>query len=150
MFAEVMRDDFYRAYRIRLERLLGISREKSAQDIHELIQGGFASQTANSLMQLRLQASSDSDQISEIQMLLNERAASNGRISVLESDRLFRFGHITAMAQVIFGDDTKALRWLSKPKKGLGGRKPYELLSTTPGTQEVERMLIQVSEPFAL
>lgn len=62
MFAEVMQDDFYRAYRIRLERLLGISREKSAQDIHELIQAGFSSQTVNSLMQLQLQASSEPDQ----------------------------------------------------------------------------------------
>lgn len=150
MIAEVMRGDFYHAYRIRLERLLGISREESDQSIHELIAAGFIPQRVNPLMHLYLQAGSDTDQISAIEKLLNEKLDPNGRMSVCESDKLFRFGHITAMAQVIFGDDTKAMRWLSKPKKRLGGRKPYELLSTTPGTREVERMLVQVSEPFAL
>nr|WP_306108897.1 MbcA/ParS/Xre antitoxin family protein [Pseudomonas sp. ANT_J12] len=36
------------------------------------------------------------------------------------------------MAEVLFGDETKARRWLSKSKERLAGRKPYEMLSTTP------------------
>ena len=40
MFAEVMRDDAYRTYRIRLETLLQIPTDDSDQDIHELIEAG--------------------------------------------------------------------------------------------------------------
>jgi uncharacterized protein (DUF2384 family) len=53
------------------------------------------------------------------------------------------------MAEVLFGDNIKARRWLSKPKSRFAGRKPLEMLSTLPGTREVEVMLIQVAEPFA-
>lgn len=150
MFAEVMQENFYRDYRMQLERLLGLSSEKTNQNIHELIEAGFIPQKVIPLLQLYLQACSDPAQTSSIERMLYEDSAITRRMSTRESDELFRFGHITAMARVIFGDDAKATRWLSKPKERLGGRKPYDLLSTTIGTEEVERMLIQVYEAFAL
>jgi len=150
MFAEVMQEDFYRDYRMQLERLLGISLEKTNQDIHELIEAGFTPQRVVPLLQLYLQTCSDPAQIRSIERMLYESSAITRRMSARESDELFRFGHITAMAQVIFGDDARATRWLSKPKERFDGRKPYNLLSTTIGTEEVERMLIQVYEAFAL
>ena len=148
MFAEVMREDFYRSYRIRLELLLGIPRQASDQDIHELFEGGFMPNSVISLSDLRVLSPLARDQIIPLKTL-RYRAARNQRLTVLESDRLFRFVHITAMAEVLFGDETKARRWLSKSKERLAGRKPYEILSTTPGTREVELMLIQTTEPFA-
>lgn len=150
MFAKVMREGPYLSYRIRLEQLMGIPRLASDQEIHELIEDGFVPQRVLSLIVLYSQTISESDQINGLKKILRGRPAAIDRLNVNESDQLFRFAHITAMAQVIFGDETKAMRWLSKPKERLGGRKPYELLSTTPGTNEVERMLIQVFEPFAL
>lgn len=147
MFAEVMGEDDYRAYRIRLELLLGISAHESDQEIHHLIEAGFPLERVLPLTKLYLQITSDPEQVSALRKMLNRR--SDQSLTTCESDRIFRFGHITAMAQVIFGDETKATRWLSKPKRRFVGRKPCELLSTTPGTREVERMLIQISEPSA-
>ncbi|MNI84957.1 hypothetical protein D3C73_1419060 [compost metagenome] len=66
-----------------------------------------------------------------------------------ESDRLFRLAHITAMAEVVFGDTHKAQRWLSKSKARFSGENPIALLSTSPGTRLVEEMLIQVAEGLA-
>lgn len=150
MFAEVMQEDFYRDYRMQLERLLGISTDKTNQDIHELVEAGLIPQRVIPLLQLYLKACSDPVQISSLEKMLNARSAISQKMSSHESDQLFRFGHITAMARVIFGDDAKATRWLSKPKERFGGRKPYDMLSTTIGTEEVERMLVQVYEAFAL
>ncbi|MDR6605913.1 MbcA/ParS/Xre antitoxin family protein [Pseudomonas synxantha] len=147
MLAEVMRENVYRAYRIRLELMLGISRDASEREMHYLIEAGFILKRVIPLTELYLQTSSNPEQVSALRKMVNRK--SDQSLSVFDSDRLFRFGHITAMAEVIFGDETKAMRWLSKPKRQLAGRKPYELLSTTPGTREVERMLIQISEPFA-
>lgn len=149
MLAEVMREDTYCAYRIRLELLLGISRDKSDQEIHDLIEAGFMPERVTSLIGFYLQIVSEPDQTRALKKMLRDRPCSTRPMSAYESDKLFRLGHIAAMAQVVFGDDTKAMRWFSKPKERLAGWKPYELLSTTPGTNEVERMLIQVSEPFA-
>jgi putative toxin-antitoxin system antitoxin component (TIGR02293 family) len=149
MFAEIMREDIYCAYRIRLELLLGISRDKSDQEIHALIEAGFMPERITSLIGLYLQIVSEPDQTSALKKMLRDRPSFIRPMSAYESDKLYRLGHIAALAQVVFGDDTKAMRWLSKPKERLAGWKPYELLSTTPGTNEVERMLIQVSEPFA-
>lgn len=147
MLAEVMREDAYRAYRIRLEMMIGISRDTSEREMHRLVEAGFMLKRVIPLTELYLQASLDPERVSALRKMMNRK--SDQSLSVFDSDRLFRFGHITAMAEVIFGDEAKAIRWLSKPKRRLAGRKPYELLSTTPGTWEVERMLIQISEPFA-
>lgn len=145
MFAEVMREDIYRAYRVRLELMLGISRNKSDQEIHFLIEAGFSAQRVIPLTQLFLQATSDPEQISALKTMISRKPGQS--LSARESDRLFRFGYIIAMAQAIFGDNVKAMRWLSKPKRRFAGRRPCELLSTTPGTRAVERLLIQISEP---
>lgn len=149
MLAEVLREDTYFAYRIRLELLLGISRNKSDQEIHNLIEAGFMPQRVTSLIELYLQIVSEPDQTSALKKMLRDKTSPFRPMSAYENDKLFRLGHIAALAQVVFGDDTKAMRWLSKPKERLAGWKPYELLSTTPGTNEVERMLIQVTEPFS-
>ena len=77
---------------------------------------------------------------------LKTKLVSNQLLTVDESDRLFRFVHIIAMAEVIFGDAGKAKQWLSKPKSRFSGKSPTAMLTTTHGTHRVEEMLIQVAE----
>lgn len=148
MFAEVMPGNVYRSYRIRLELLLGIPYDASDQDVHELIESGFTPDRITSLCDLGVISPFERDQIIALKTL-RTRVVRNQRLTVYESDRLFRFVHITAMAEALFGDEMKARRWLSKSKDRLAGRRPLEMLSTIHGTREVEVMLIQVAEPFA-
>lgn len=42
--------------------------------------------------------------------------SSDARLSIGESDYLYRLAHILALAEAFFGDVEKAKRWLSKPK----------------------------------
>ncbi|WP_145319687.1 antitoxin Xre/MbcA/ParS toxin-binding domain-containing protein [Pseudomonas sp. SJZ080] len=148
MFAEVMREDAYQSYRIRLESLLGIPRNACDQDVHKMIEAGFPTSRLKELYDLGMISTSERDQIIALRTL-KARTAGKKRLTLHESDRLFRYVHITAMAEVLFGDKIKAKRWLSKPKDRFAGRKPLEMLSTFPGTREVEVMLIRVAEPFA-
>ncbi|MOA56829.1 hypothetical protein D3C78_1808900 [compost metagenome] len=80
---------------------------------------------------------------------LKTRLARGQRLTVDESDRLFRVAHIIAMAQTLFGDDEKAKHWLSKSKDCFSGKSPIAMLSTTQGTRLIEELLIQIAEGFA-
>lgn len=145
MFAEVLRETAYGAYRVRLEALLQIPTNASDQDIHELIEAGFSTSSVKALYNLGRISSLERDQIIPFKTL-KTRSARGQQLTVEESDRLFRVAHIIAMAQTLFGDDEKAKRWLSKPKDRFSGKSPIAMLSTIQGTRLVEEMLIQVAE----
>jgi putative toxin-antitoxin system antitoxin component (TIGR02293 family) len=67
------------------------------------------------------------------------RRAKQGRFKVDESDRLYRFAEIFKAATDLFeGDKNRAHQWLLNPVRGLGGRRPVEMLTTS---AEVEAVL---------
>jgi putative toxin-antitoxin system antitoxin component (TIGR02293 family) len=72
-----------------------------------------------------------------------------GLVTPEQSDRLYRFAYITALAESIFGSDEKAMQWLSKPSDRFSGKSPLSILTTTQGASQVEEMLMQLAEGFA-
>lgn len=146
--AEILRENVYGAYRVRLEALLQIPTEASDWDIHELIEAGFSAGIVEVLCDLGRISSLECDQIISPKAL-KTRLARGQRLTVEESDRLFRVAHIMAMAQTLFGDDEKAKHWLSKSKDRFSGKSPIAMLSTTQGTRLIEELLIQTAEGFA-
>jgi putative toxin-antitoxin system antitoxin component (TIGR02293 family) len=143
MLAEVMHAAAYRAYRIRLQALLHIPLDATAQEIHQLIAAGF---TATRVEWFCTRGAFIADALNQIMSLktLHGRVARGQRLTLGESDRLYRLAHVTAMAEVLFGDEQKAWRWLCKPKQRFAGQSPLALLSTSPGMQLVEELLIQI------
>ncbi|MCL4476564.1 MAG: DUF2384 domain-containing protein [Nitrospirae bacterium] len=63
------------------------------------------------------------------------------RLSLVESDRLYRFARIVARAQDVFADERAAIEWLNSPQYGLGECIPLDLLKTDAGAQEVVDLL---------
>ncbi len=145
MVSGVLRQDVYHAYRMRLERLLHISVNASDLDIHDMIVAGFSVSLIKMLCDDGTLSDEERDRIIHPKTLKTKLSA-NQLLTLPESDRLFRFVHITAMAEVIFGDKVKAKQWLSKPKARFLGESPSSMVATTFGTHLVEEMLIQVSE----
>ncbi|WP_395593255.1 antitoxin Xre/MbcA/ParS toxin-binding domain-containing protein [Pseudomonas sp. B26140] len=145
VFAGVLLDEAYHAYRIRLEASLNIPSNASDQDIHDIIVAGFSASLIQSLCDVGTISPEERDRIIPLKML-KTKLVSNQLLTVDESVRLFRFAHITAMADVIFGDAEKAKQWLSKPKSRFSGKSPTAMLTTTHGTHRVEQMLIEVNE----
>jgi putative toxin-antitoxin system antitoxin component (TIGR02293 family) len=148
MFADAMHKDTYRAYRIRLQMLLKIPTDASDQEIHELIEAGFPAGMVKVLCDLGMISTIERDQIIPLKTL-KARLARGQRLTLHESDRLFRVAHITAMAMVVFGNDEKSKRWLSKPNDHFSGKSPIAMLSTTQESRRVEEMLIKIAEGFA-
>jgi putative toxin-antitoxin system antitoxin component (TIGR02293 family) len=149
MLAELLPKPVYRTYRLRLETSLQIAIDASEQEIHELIAAGFAAESVKMLSELGIYSAKALNQIIPLGTL-NTRLARSERLSLGESDRLFRLAHVTAMAEALFGDAQTAQRWLSQPKKRFARQQPIDLLSTTQGTRLVEELLIQVAEGLAL
>ena len=112
MLAEVMRESVYRAYRARLGVFLPIPIDASDQDIHALIEAGFSAARVKLLCDRGTLSVDGREQIIPLKSL-KKRLANGQRLSVNQSDRLFRVAHITAMAEVLFESDEKARRWLS-------------------------------------
>lgn len=141
----VLRDDAYHAYRIRLQESLGLSPNASDQDIHYRIEAGFSANVVKALTDAGTISPEDRDRIIPLKTM-NAKLANHQSLSADESDRLFRFAHINAMAEVIFGNAVKAEHWLSTPKSRFLGKSPKSMLVTSLGTQQVEEMLVQIAE----
>lgn len=67
------------------------------------------------------------------------------RFTKLESDILYRVARVFAYAVTVFGDIEKAIVWLKRPNRGLGGEMPLNLLSTDIGSQQVEDVLHRIN-----
>ncbi|HYV43311.1 MAG TPA: antitoxin Xre-like helix-turn-helix domain-containing protein [Myxococcaceae bacterium] len=73
-------------------------------------------------------------------------SAPDARLNDKESERVYRLARIVARAEEVFGDLTKAFRWLGKENRALGGAKPLGLLDTDVGTTAVEDVLTRIEE----
>jgi putative toxin-antitoxin system antitoxin component (TIGR02293 family) len=76
--------------------------------------------------------------------LTHRRATGQKHLSADEADRAVRLARIAALAEHAFGDRDRALHWLRKPKRFLGGRTPIDLLTSAEGTRLVEEKLLQL------
>ena len=66
------------------------------------------------------------------------RRAKSGKFNRQESDAFYRFTEVVSAAVDLFeGDQHAANQWLIKPVKGLGNRRPVDMLGTTAETEAV-------------
>lgn len=67
-----------------------------------------------------------------------KRREAKGRFTVEEGDRLYRFAEVFKAATELFeGDRDKARDWMFKPAKGLGGKRPIDMVATTAESEGV-------------
>lgn len=80
VFAGVLRDDAYHAYRIRLEASLSIPLNASDQDIHDMIVAGFSASMIMSLCDVGTISSEERDRIIPLnaQNKIGQQSALNG------------------------------------------------------------------------
>ena len=74
-----------------------------------------------------------------------QRRRRSGRLARYESDRLYRLARIVALADEFLGDHEKAIRWLKRPNRALGGALPVEALDTELGARQVENILGRIA-----
>lgn len=72
---------------------------------------------------------------------LQRKRASRAVLSAGESDRLARLARILVRAEEALGDREKALVWMGRPNRALGGNRPLAIVDSDSGTLAVERVL---------
>jgi putative toxin-antitoxin system antitoxin component (TIGR02293 family) len=73
------------------------------------------------------------------------RREDQGWLTPDESEKLLRVARVFASAVGLFeGDREEARRWLSTPKRALGGRVPLETIRTEIGAREVEDLIMRI------
>jgi putative toxin-antitoxin system antitoxin component (TIGR02293 family) len=80
---------------------------------------------------------------------LARRRADNELLTVEETDKALRLSRIAKQATGVFGDATKAHRWLRKPKRALKGETPVAFLASEEGARKVEEMLHRIDHGMA-
>jgi putative toxin-antitoxin system antitoxin component (TIGR02293 family) len=74
-----------------------------------------------------------------------QRRRREGRLASYESDRLFRLARIVALAKRYLGEEQRAVRWLKRPNRALGGSTPLEFIDTELGARAVENALGRIA-----
>jgi putative toxin-antitoxin system antitoxin component (TIGR02293 family) len=77
---------------------------------------------------------------------LKHRKEKNQPLSLEEADRTLRVAKIIKLADHVFGNHDKALRWLRRDNQRLEGRSPLEMLRSEVGGDLVRQMLYQIDE----
>lgn len=149
MYIDSRRDDMCRAYKARLEEFLDLPKDASDQDIHKRIEIGFLVGLVRSFCDVAKLSPKERCEIIALTMI-EPRLDDGQRLTADHSERLYRFAHILAKAEVIFGDEEKSRRWLSKPKFRLAGKSPISMLGTYSEARQVEEMLVQMAESLTL
>jgi putative toxin-antitoxin system antitoxin component (TIGR02293 family) len=77
---------------------------------------------------------------------LQHRKARGERLDNDEADRVVRIVRVISLAEQIFGNPEKALRWLRQPDDRLDNRTRLSMLRTDSGGRLVESLLWQIDE----
>lgn len=77
---------------------------------------------------------------------LKHRIGKNQPLSMEETDRAIRIAKVLALADKVFGDHDRALKWLRHTSYRLQDRPPLQLLRTEVGAELITEMLYQLDE----
>ena len=114
-------------------------------DMREAIREGFPPSVVEKLMRasgLTLKELADALDLSPRSL---QRRRRTGRLARYESDRLYRLARIVALANEYLGGHERALSWLKRPNRALGGVAPVAAIDTEPGARQVENILGRIA-----
>src|SRR6266853_4316799 len=113
----------------------------SERDLREAIREGFPPAVVEELMRasgLTLKELAESLDLSPRSL---QRRRRSGRLARFESDRLYRLARVLALAHHSLGTPERALRWLKRSNRALGGVAPIGAIDTERGARQVENVL---------
>jgi putative toxin-antitoxin system antitoxin component (TIGR02293 family) len=114
-------------------------------DLREAIREGFPAAVVEELMRtsrLTLKELAESLDLSARSL---QRRRRSGRLARFESDRLYRLARVLALAHDSLGSPERALRWLKRSNRALGGVAPIGAIDTELGARQVENVLGRIA-----
>ncbi|MBN1129178.1 MAG: DUF2384 domain-containing protein [Chitinispirillaceae bacterium] len=81
---------------------------------------------------------------------IHRRKKGSGRLSAVESERVFRLQRLFTVALEVFEDRDFVRSWFTTPQRVFEGRTPLEYADTQPGAEEVEKALRRMEHGITL
>jgi putative toxin-antitoxin system antitoxin component (TIGR02293 family) len=125
------------------ERVLGRPLANDS-DLREAIRDGFPHAVLSQVMRasgLTLQELAAALDLSSRSLQRRRR----GRLARFESDRIYRMARLLALARETLGESERAIRWLKRANRALGGLAPIAAIDTEPGARQVENLLGRIA-----
>jgi putative toxin-antitoxin system antitoxin component (TIGR02293 family) len=113
-------------------------------DLREAIREGFPHAVLQNVMRasgLSLEELASALDLSSRSLQRRRR----GRLARFESDRLYRMARLMALARQTLGDGGRAVRWLKRANRALGGVAPLAAIDTEVGARQVENILGRIA-----
>src|SRR5271169_398999 len=117
----------------------------SQRDLCEAIREGFPPAVVEELMQASGLTLKELAEALDLSPRSLQRRRRSGRLARFESDRLYRLARIVAIANEYLGDHQRAMRWLKRPNRALGGLAPVAAIDTELGARQVENILGRIA-----
>jgi len=117
----------------------------SDQDMREAIREGFPPAVVEELMRASGLTLKELASALDLSPRSLQRRRRSGRLARYESDRLYRLARIVAIANESLGDHERAMRWLKRPNRALGGLAPVTAIDTELGARQVENILGRIA-----
>ena len=119
-------------------------KSKNMDDMIRKIQRGFPVSSFEKLRRKLDVSDNLLSQIIDIPKRTLTRRKQQGRLNVVESEKVLRIARLYDKALEVFEDEEAAEKWLKEPARGLGGVIPLEYAKTELGAQEIEKLLIRI------
>ncbi|AZO78713.1 toxin-antitoxin system antitoxin component family protein [Bosea sp. Tri-49] len=120
----------------------------SSRDLIAAVRRGFPVRTIEHVIESGRMTLAEIDELVLPRKTLSHRRKI-GTLTTEQSDRLMRAARVIAEAEVTFGSQDKAGRWLRRPTSALDGEKPLALLDTGEGAAQVEALLGRIAHGIA-
>ena len=117
----------------------------SNQEMREAIREGFPPAVVEELMRASGLTLKELASALDLSPRSLQRRRRSGRLARYESDRLYRLARIVAIANECLGDHERAMRWLKRPNRALGGLIPVTSIDTELGARQVENVLGRIA-----
>ena len=115
------------------------------RDLRDAIREGFRPAVVDELMRASGLTLKELATALDLSPRSLQRRRGSGRLARHESDRLYRLARIVAIANDFLGDRERALRWLKRPNRALGGIAPVAAIDTELGARQVENILGRIA-----
>jgi putative toxin-antitoxin system antitoxin component (TIGR02293 family) len=114
-------------------------------DLREAIRKGFPPAVVEALMRASGLTLKELAGALDLSTRSLQRRRRSGRLAQFESDRLYRLARIVALAEESLGDHARAVRWLKRSNRALGGSSPLAAIDTELGARQVENVLGRIA-----
>ncbi|HKD85749.1 MAG TPA: antitoxin Xre/MbcA/ParS toxin-binding domain-containing protein [Terriglobales bacterium] len=124
---------------------LGVPVPKTEQQMLEIVEHQLPTSAINRIVALGITRAEIDGLVIPLRTLQHRRSRRE-KLTVEESDRVFRVARLLSQAESVYGSRERALAWLRRTHPRLRNRTPLEMAKTDTGSRIVEELLVQIDE----